>query len=380
MIAGGIQQGASNRRIQRLLNEEGYQTSVRDGRVYAQYEVYDEAAGMWVTQESALPGDTVGRWLGEGRSASDIRTAISDDDVRGSFLSFAEADRARAQVYIEEDYPYAAGSPEAQAAEQSRLLQTGSRVLDYVTGGVEQLGAFAERNPGLAEMGIGVAQVALGGPTRGIVHRVVETAVGEGVSRAEDWMGRQVSGALQQHLGMEAGLSDLLGSTGVFGMSAILGAGGGTLVHKAMAIRREAIDLGDRRVLFGQRRLDARFSSKPEVPAWLRNQNVADIAQQLRANPRLADQIRIEVFEHNGELVSMNTRGLAALSEAGLRPTNVVLNRNPPRSVLNRLREQTLVGNRGPLPSHSSVVTVSRTDLTPVPHPQTGQPWIVTVP
>lgn len=158
------------------------------------------------------------------------------------------------------------------------------------------------------------------------------------------------------------------------------GAGGGTLVHKAVAIRREAIELGDRRVLFGQRRMSARFSSGDRVPSWMRNRSIADVADDLRSGRRSANHIRIEVFEHNGELVSMNTRGLAALSEAGLRPTNVVLNRNPSRDILRRLREPTLTGNGGPLPSRSSVVTVSRSDLTPVPHPRTGADWVVTVP
>ena len=178
---------------------------------------------------------------------------------------------------------------------------------------------------------------------------------------------------------MEAGLADLLGSTGVFGMSAILGGSGRDLVHRAVNIRREAIELGDRRVLFGQRRMNARFSTGDRVPNWMRGRSIADVAADLRSGRRSANDIQITVFEHNGQLVSMNTRGLAALSEAGLRPTNVVRHSGPiPRDIRDRLDEPPLVG--GPLPSRSSIVTVGRNNPTPIMRPGTNEPWIIVVP
>ncbi len=69
----------------------------------------------------------------------------------------------------------------------------------------------------------------------------------------------------------------------------------------------------------------------------------------------------IHAFEHEGALVSENTRSLAALSLAGMRPTNVRMMDDVPSVVRGRLTEDPIVG--GPLPSRVVAVTPSMRDL-----------------
>jgi hypothetical protein len=59
------------------------------------------------------------------------------------------------------------------------------------------------------------------------------------------------------------------------------------------------------------------------VPAYLKGRSLLDVAEDVRSGRIKTDQIQLEVFEYGGVLVSINTRGLAALSLAGKRPTNL---------------------------------------------------------
>lgn len=71
---------------------------------------------------------------------------------------------------------------------------------------------------------------------------------------------------------------------------------------------------------------------------------------------------KVNAFWDGGELISENTRSLATLSLAGMRPTNINILDSVPADVLARLAEAPLVG--GPLPSPVVAVTPSMRDLT----------------
>lgn len=77
------------------------------------------------------------------------------------------------------------------------------------------------------------------------------------------------------------------------------------------------------------------------------------------------NDIRITAFEHQGQLVTINNRGLAALSEAGMSPTNLTTigKSQVSASVLARLGEvPTALGET--LPSPNIAVTPSMSDWT----------------
>jgi RHS repeat-associated protein len=117
---------------------------------------------------------------------------------------------------------------------------------------------------------------------------------------------------------------------------------------------------GGQRVLFGQKRVGPKFGEEgrpPEIAGRL----ISDVAADLRAGRISPDVLAIEAFEYQGQLVSANTRSLSALSEAGLRPTNIT-RINPSRELLRRLREKPLIPN-APLPGPRVPVTPSQRDL-----------------
>jgi hypothetical protein len=82
----------------------------------------------------------------------------------------------------------------------------------------------------------------------------------------------------------------------------------------------------------------------------------------LTNNVLTPDQIPIRAFFYDGQLVSANTRSLAALSEAGLAPTNVEII-EPTQKFLDRLDETPLIPD-APLPGPLLPLTQSLTDLT----------------
>jgi hypothetical protein len=71
--------------------------------------------------------------------------------------------------------------------------------------------------------------------------------------------------------------------------------------------------------------------------------------------------VQVNVFEHDGQLVAVNNRSLAALILAGLEPTNINILDEVPAKVLARLPEGSLVGSE--LPSSMIAVTPSVNDL-----------------
>jgi hypothetical protein len=98
------------------------------------------------------------------------------------------------------------------------------------------------------------------------------------------------------------------------------------------------------RLKFSQKRANFRFSSAPtvdnqDVSSVVGGKEVTEIADRLRNNGLAPDFIRVLVFWNGADLVAINNRGLAALSLAELRPTNVILVANPPQDIRNRLGE-----------------------------------------
>jgi hypothetical protein len=98
------------------------------------------------------------------------------------------------------------------------------------------------------------------------------------------------------------------------------------------------------RLKFSQKRANYKFSSAATVAnvdlnAVLGGKEVTDIAAQLTAGAIQPDFIRVLVFRHHADLVAINNRGLAALSLAGFRPTNVILVDDPGQDIRNRLGE-----------------------------------------
>jgi len=110
------------------------------------------------------------------------------------------------------------------------------------------------------------------------------------------------------------------------------------------------------RVLFGQRRIDANFSMKSEVPNVLSGRSIYEVAEDLRNGILTSDQIPIRAFKYKGQLVAENNRGLAALSLANLQPTNIITVAKPGTEIIARLKQRSLIGGYK-LPSTYTVIT-----------------------
>jgi LysM repeat protein len=133
----------------------------------------------------------------------------------------------------------------------------------------------------------------------------------------------------------------------------------------------------DNRVLFGQRRMSSNFgpaeiNGRPTGrPDFLAGRDYREVAADLKANRLAANQLPIEVFERQGRLVSINTRSLAALSEAGMFPTNIT-RVEPTADVLARLGEdpilERLPNSRVPVTRGGEVIAV--VELPPAPTPK----------
>ena len=110
-------------------------------------------------------------------------------------------------------------------------------------------------------------------------------------------------------------------------------------------------------VQFGQRRIGPNFSNG----GAFRGRSIYAVAQDLKNGVLDPNGVKVNIFEHQGQLVAENNRSLAALSLAGLEPTNVNILATVPKDVLSRLSEEPLVG--GNLPSSMTAVTPSQEDL-----------------
>lgn len=117
----------------------------------------------------------------------------------------------------------------------------------------------------------------------------------------------------------------------------------------------------ERRVVFGQRRIDPNFSLKEGVPDFLAGRPIADVAADLRAGVLSPDKLPVRVFEHKGSLVALNNRSLAALSEAGMVPTQIISS-TPTNAEIARLFETPII--RSPIPGPLIPVTPGMSNPT----------------
>lgn len=134
----------------------------------------------------------------------------------------------------------------------------------------------------------------------------------------------------------------------------------------------------DDRVLFGQKRMSPEFGPKYDRfgndtgrPDYLAGRDYRDVAADLVDGKLSPNDIPIEAFEHEGRLVSANTRSLATLAEAGMRPTNVTIV-EPGPDIVARLGENpilpdaSLPATKVPVTSDGEVI-----DIVELP-PSTG--------
>jgi hypothetical protein len=118
---------------------------------------------------------------------------------------------------------------------------------------------------------------------------------------------------------------------------------------------------GGEEVLFGQRRVGRKFRDDSDAPDYLRGRSIYDVASDLKSGKIKPNQIRIEAFEHQGKLVAATNRGLAALSLAGFKPTNI-LKRVASEDELNRLKDTPFKNQV--LPGTKTYVTPGRNNMT----------------
>ena len=115
-------------------------------------------------------------------------------------------------------------------------------------------------------------------------------------------------------------------------------------------------------VLFGQRRIGPAFSTSEGVPSYLSGRQISDVAADLRSGILSADQLPINAFRgSHGELITINNRTLAALSEASLKPTRINIV-TATRNELLRLTERPIINS--PIPGPSIPVTRTISDPT----------------
>ena len=120
-------------------------------------------------------------------------------------------------------------------------------------------------------------------------------------------------------------------------------------------------------ILFGQKRISNEFGDGPNVPSYLKNRTIDDVAADLKSGKITPDQIQISCVRDpaTGKLVTLNNRGLAALSDAGFKPTNVV--EVPYSAKIQDLLDQRITNDSpiidSPLPGPSIPITPSQEDL-----------------
>lgn len=138
--------------------------------------------------------------------------------------------------------------------------------------------------------------------------------------------------------------------------------------RKLEELRRNELEIRiGGRLKFSQKRANARFSSaatihNEETSRLVAGKRVTKVAEKLRAGTITPDQIPVRVFFHNGELIAINNRGLAALSLAGFRPTNVIFEPAPEQDLRNRLGESDTFSGAGTITSPDFRMALTETD------------------
>ncbi len=120
-------------------------------------------------------------------------------------------------------------------------------------------------------------------------------------------------------------------------------------------------------MLFGQARVHPTFGFGKLVPRSLKGADFRQIADALKtgeASPEVVQDVQsmeTSFFwdENSQAWVAINSRGFSMFVRAGMRPSNIVINNNPAREVVNRLNEISRLGDE--LPSTRIAVTEGRT-------------------
>ena len=143
----------------------------------------------------------------------------------------------------------------------------------------------------------------------------------------------------------------------------------GTQVEAKLAQLRAnelEIRLGGR-LKFSQKRANAKFSDAATVnnaatSALVASRPVSAVAADLVAGTLRPDQIPVQVFIHNGDVVAINNRGLAALSLAGMRPVNIIFVPQAPTAIQNRIGESDTFHGAGTITSPDFRMALTDTD------------------
>ena len=75
----------------------------------------------------------------------------------------------------------------------------------------------------------------------------------------------------------------------------------------------------ERDILFGQKRADPIFSFDSSVPPDLKGKELKGVAEGLSFGAR-AERLKLLIWDHDGNLISLNTRGRAVYALAGMKP------------------------------------------------------------
>ncbi|GAA4800316.1 hypothetical protein GCM10023307_28410 [Lysobacter hankyongensis] len=115
-------------------------------------------------------------------------------------------------------------------------------------------------------------------------------------------------------------------------------------------------------VLFGQKLIGKTFASiGSDAPDYIRRRTIYEVASDLSDGLLTSDDILIHAFRSGDDLISLNNRGLAALSLAGLKPTKII-EVIPSRQELKRLLEMPIRPDLS-IPGPRIAVTRGKYDL-----------------
>ena len=114
--------------------------------------------------------------------------------------------------------------------------------------------------------------------------------------------------------------------------------GGGADLAVGLALGGGLGPRGEGPLLFGQKRVSPTFRMYSDASDQIRGRSVIDVAASLKSGELSANELPIEFFVHEGQRITVNNRGLAALRLAGMEPT--LLRQVPSTAkLLARLRE-----------------------------------------
>ena len=108
-------------------------------------------------------------------------------------------------------------------------------------------------------------------------------------------------------------------------------------------VLEELVDEDGIDLLFGQKRISRNFRENSDAPASIKGRTIDEVAKDIvdpQAELSVEDFV-LQAFRHEGRLVTINNRGLAALSLADKKPVFVQVVK-PTKAGLRRLKEEPL--------------------------------------